>query len=143
MIFDRQNEFSNRQVITATAVSTDVLNFGVAQTPKHAANPITRDLGKGRKPDVRIQVVESFNNLTSLTVELQVDDNEAFSSPRVAMTTTVPLARLTRGSIIMPDTLPRGIDEQFMRLNYIVTGTAPTLGRISAGLVFGNEERDV
>ena len=143
MIFDRQNQFSDRQAITATAVSTDVIDFGVAQTPKHAANAISRDIGKGRKPEIRIQVVEAFNNLTSLTVEVQTDDNEAFSSAKVVMDMVVPLAQLTRGAVLLPDVFPRGIDERYMRLRYVVAGTAPTLGRVTAGLVFGLEERDV
>ena len=34
-----------------------------------------------------------------------------------------------------------GTDERYVRLYYDVTGTDPTTGKITAGLVFGNEER--
>ena len=36
--------------------------------------------------------------------------------------------------------VPRGTNERYMRLYYDVTGTAPTTGKITAGLVAGNEE---
>lgn len=143
MIFDRQNMFSDAQAITATAPSTDVIDFGAPQTPKHAKNAITRDMGKGRKPDLRIQVVEAFNNLTSLTVAVQVDDAVGFGTAVTVMDMVIPLADLRAGAVILPEQLPRGINRRYMRLHYTVTGTAPTLGRITAGLVFGNEERDV
>ncbi|WP_407027116.1 phage major capsid protein, partial [Cronobacter sakazakii] len=40
-----------------------------------------KDVGKGGDVPLLIQVVEGFNNLTSLTVAVQTDDNAAFSSP--------------------------------------------------------------
>jgi hypothetical protein len=143
MIFDRTNEFSSSQAITASAASTDVIDNGVPQTPQNAANAISRDLGKGRKPEIRVQVVQTFNNLTSLRIDVQVDDNSGFSSPKTVLSNTYQLAELVRGAVLQPEMLPRGVDERFIRLFYTVTGTAPTLGRISAGLVFGSEERDV
>jgi hypothetical protein len=143
MLFDKQNLFSDAQAITATAPSTNVIDFGAPQTPKHAKNAITRDIGKGRKPDLRIQVVEAFNTLNSLTVAVQVDDAEGFGSAVTVMDMSIPLAGLTKGAIILPDVLPRGINKRYMRLLYTVVGTNPTLGKITAGFVFGNEERDV
>ncbi len=143
MLFDKQNLFSDAQAITATAASTNVIDFGAPQTPKHAKNAITRDIGKGNKPALRIQVVEAFNTLTSLTVAVQVDDAEGFGTATTVMDMSVPLASLIRGAVILPDVMPRGINKRYMRLNYTVVGTNPTLGKITAGLVFGNEERDV
>lgn len=143
MIFDKQNLFSDAQAITATAASTNVIDFGAPQTPKHAKNAITRDIGKGRKPELRVQVVEAFNTLTSLTVALQVDNDEAFGSPKTIMDMSIPLASLVRGAVILPEYVPRGSDERYMRLLYTVVGSNPTLGKITAGFVFGNEERDV
>jgi hypothetical protein len=143
MLFDRQNMFSDNQAITATAASTDIIDFGAPQTPKHAKNAITRDIGKGRKPDLRIQVTQTFNTLTSLTVALQVDDDVAFGSPKTIMDMSVPLASLVAGAVILPESVPRGSNERYMRLLYTVVGTNPTLGKITAGFVFGNEERDV
>jgi hypothetical protein len=143
MLFDKQNLFSDAQAITATAASTNIIDFGAPDTPKHAKNAITRDIGKGTKPKLRVQVVQSFNTLTSLTVALQVDNDESFGSPKTIMDMSVPLASLVRGAVILPEHVPRGSDERYMRLLYTVVGTNPTLGKITAGFVFDNEERDV
>lgn len=144
MLFDRQNLFSNAQAVTATAVSTDVIDFGPRQTPMHAANPITRDVGKGRLIDLYAQVVANFATLTSLTVEVQVDDNEAFSSPRViAVTPAIPVAQLIAGYRFPLRHVPLGADERYMRLRYVVGGSNATAGAITAGFVFDADERDI
>lgn len=137
MLFDLQSMFSDQQAITATAASTNVIDLGAVDTPKHAVGPITRDMGKGRPIPVHIQVTEAFNNLTSLAIALQVDDDEAFGSAKTVMTTTVLLADLAAGKRIAPFYIPEGVDERYVRLNYTVSGTAPTTGKVTAGLVFG------
>ena len=131
MIFDRQTLLSDAQVITATGPSTNVINLG----PIKAG--LTRDIGKGEPIPFLMQVVESFNNLTSLAVTIQTDDNEAFSSPKAVITTTLNLADLKAGKIIPPSHIPRGKDELYLRLLYTVTGTAPTTGKITAGFTAG------
>ena len=134
MIFDRQTLVSDRQAITATAVSTDTIDLG----------PITRfrDVGKGTPIPFRVQVVEAFNTLTSLTIALQVDDNTGFSSAKTVWSQVVPLAQLIAGAVFLPEYLPRGTDERYVRLSYTVTGTNPTLGRITAGVTMGNQTNE-
>ena len=48
----------------------------------------------------------------------------------------VPLADLKLGYQTPVITLPQKT-ERFLRLNYTVTGTAPTLGKVTAGIVAG------
>lgn len=141
MIFDKTNLFSDQQAITGDAASTNVIDLGPTQTPKHGKKNITRDIGKGRKIDLRVQVTEAFNTLTSLTISVQTDSVENFASPKTVASVVVPLASLTVGYILPIDTVLRGTDERYVRLYYDVTGTDPTTGKITAGLVFGNEER--
>lgn len=133
MIFDQQSILSDAQAITATAASTNVIDLGPIATG------IVRDIGKGTQTPLLIQVVESFNNLTSLTVALQTDDNEAFSSAKTVWSEVVVLASLTAGYVVIPEFIPRGTNERYMRLNYTVTGTAPTTGKITAGITMGNQ----
>lgn len=133
MIFDQQTLLSDAQAITATAASTNVIDLG----PIKAG--IVRDIGKGKQIPLRVQVVETFNNLTSLTIALQVDDSAAFGSPKTVWSQTPVLADLKAGYVVVPEFITRGTDEQFMRLNYTVTGTAPTLGKITAGVTMGNQ----
>jgi hypothetical protein len=131
MIFDKQTLLSDAQAIVATGPSDNVINLGPLKTG------FVRDIGKGEPLPFLIQVVEAFNNLTSLTVTFQTDDNAAFASPKSGVTTTVVLADLKAGKIISPSFVPRGTDELYMRLLYTVTGTAPTTGKITAGCVLG------
>lgn len=133
MIFDLQTLFSNAQAITATAGSTNTIDLGPIATG------ITRDIGKGTKIPLLIQVVEAFNNLTSLTIALQTDDNTGFSSPKTVWSSTVALADLIAGAVVVPEYVERGTNERYMRLNYTVTGTAPTTGKITAGVTMGNQ----
>lgn len=133
MIFDNQSMLSDAQVIIATAVSTNSLDLG----PIRAG--VVRDIGKGKQIPLLVQVVETFNTLTSLTVALQVDDNEAFSSPKTVWSSVVLLADLKAGKVVIPEYIPRGTDERYARLSYTVTGTNPTLGKITAGVTMGNQ----
>ena len=139
MIFDLTTMFSNAQAITADAASTDVLDLGVVGRVYGAAADLTKDIGKGNCIPILIQVVETFNTLTSLTIALQTDDADTFGSAKTVWSAVVALADLKAGKVIVPEFIPRGTDERFMRLYYTVTGTAPTLGKITAGVTMGNQ----
>ena len=121
MLLDQQALFSAAQAITATAASTNVIDTGS-----------NKDVGKYGDIPLLIQVVEGFNNLTSLTVTVQTDDNSAFSSAADVLSMTIPLASLVLGYKSPVITLPMKM-ERYIRLNYTVTGTAPTTGKVTAG----------
>ncbi|MGX9622246.1 Bbp16 family capsid cement protein [Klebsiella quasipneumoniae] len=125
MLLDQQALFSAAQAITATAASTNVIDTGS-----------NKDVGKYGDIPLLIQVVEGFNNLTSLTVTVQTDDNSAFSSAADVLSMTIPLASLVLGYKSPIITLPMKM-ERYIRLNYAVTGTAPTTGKVTAGITGG------
>lgn len=140
MIFDINNLFSNAQAITATAVSTNIIDLGATGTVYGAAAALVRDIGPGNDAPLRIQVVETFNTLTSLTVDLQTDDNSGFASPAIAWTSgAVLLASLVAGYVFNMEDFPRRTNERYLRLNYTVGGSNPTLGKITAGAVMANQ----
>lgn len=143
MIFDRTLLFSNAQAITASAASTDVVDLGATGTVYGAAAALARDVGKGQGIPIDIQVVEAFNNLTSLTIAVECDDNSSFSSAKVVMSTTIALAGLTVGRVASIVAVPPGINERYMRINYTVTGTAPSTGKVTAGIVAGVQTNGV
>lgn len=129
MILDNQTLLSNAQAIVATAGSTNQIDL----SPRGAG--IVNDIGNGIQVPIMVQVVEAFNTLTSLTVSLQVDEDSAFGSPKtVATTPAIPLASLVAGYLFNLDYIPRGANERYMRLLYTVAGTAPTTGKITAGV---------
>ncbi|ENQ7669566.1 TPA: hypothetical protein QHO79_001572 [Klebsiella pneumoniae] len=125
MLLDQQALFSAAQAITATAASTNVIDTGS-----------NKDVGKYGDIPLLIQVVEGFNNLTSLIVTVQTDDNSAFSSAADVLSMTIPLASLVLGYKSPVITLPMKM-ERYIRLNYTVTGTAPTTGKVTAGITGG------
>lgn len=135
MLFDN-NMFSEAQAVTATAASTNSWDFGANGTPVGSLGPVVGDLGKS-DIDVMVQVVEAFNNLTTLKVGVEMDDNSSFSSATtVASSETVALASLVAGyKFKIPCEIPEGTTERYVRLKYTVAGTAPTTGKITAGIV--------
>lgn len=142
MIFDETNLFSNEQAITATAASTNYIDLGATGTPYGQTGALVRDIGKGNRIPIRIQVIEAFNTLTSLTIALQVDDNSSFSSATTVESEVIPLAGLTAGAVVNAiREIPVGTNERYVRLYYTVTGTAPTTGTITAGVVASHQEQ--
>lgn len=135
MLYDKQTMFSDAQAITADAASTNQIDLGAAGTPYGSSVALVRDIGKGdcRIP-IAVSVVEAFNNLTSMTISLQVDNDAAFGSPKTVASRTYLLAEL-KGMLEFPDGFVEGTNERYARLYYDVTGTAPGTGKITAGVV--------
>lgn len=141
MIFDRTLLFSDGQAITATAVSTNIVDLGATGTPYGASTPLVREIGFGNEAELYVGVTQTFNNLTSLTISVQTDDNSGFASATTVWTSPAyTLAQLAAGAkYLLPDELMAGVNERYVRLNYTVAGTAPTLGKITAGVVAGRQ----
>lgn len=130
-IIDKFLQISNAQVITATAVSTDVIDAGAT---KNAA--IGRDLGGGTQLFLEVTVGATFTagGAGTLTIALQDSaDNSSFAD--VLTTPALALASLTVGArfyIPLPAKMRR-----YIRANYTVA-TGPMLtGTLCAQIVDG------
>lgn len=135
MILDSTLLFSDAQAITGDAGSTNYIDLGATGTP-YGGSALVRDIGPGCRIPMFVSVGTAFDNLTSLTINLQVDDNTSFSSATTVASVTYLLAQLTAGALLdFPDYVPQGTDERYFRLQYDVTGTNPTAGTITAGIV--------
>ena len=121
MLLDSQGIFSNAQAITATAVSTNVVKM-------------VGEVSFGTDIDLSIEIVEDFNNLTSLNVDVQTATDSAFTSPVTLQSASLLLAALKKSKFFPINAIPKG-NLGYIRLNYTVTGTAPTTGKITAGVV--------
>lgn len=137
MIIDSTLLFSDGQAITADAASTNVIDLGAPGTPAGHLGALVRDVGKGEEIPLLITVTETFNNLTSLQILIQTDDNPSFSSATtVAETPAIALASLVAGyQVPFPNVLAEGVKERYVRLYYDITGTAPTTGKVTAAVV--------
>ena len=139
MILSAELLYSDDQAITATAASTNVIDHGAKGTPYGAVGGPGVGIGEGEPVPLDIMVTEDFNTLTSLNIALQMDDNEAFSSPTTLWDIDVVLADLVVGYNVPQMYIPAGITERYTRLNYTVTGTNPTTGQITAGITGGRQ----
>jgi hypothetical protein len=135
MILSAQQIFSDDQAITASADSTNVIDLGVAGTPYDAAAALNQDVGKGAGIPILIQVTEAFDNLTSL--EIKISTGAATTLGTTIVSKTILLADLTVGAQFPVTVLPQDITERYLGIEYVVTGTTPTTGKVTAGITMG------
>lgn len=136
MIFSAQQTFSENQAITGSAASTNYIDLGETGTPP-LGNQLDRDVGKGQPVPIECVVTEAFNNLTNLTISVQVADNDSFTSATTVLDQTIVRADLVAGKNLAFQFLPNGTDQRYLRLNYTVSGTAPSTGALYAGISKG------
>lgn len=127
-MLDNLTIFSDSQAITATADSTKKVHVGM------------KFIGKGTPVHISAFVVEAFNNLTSLKVDLMQADTESGTYASVE-SRTVLLAGLTKGADIGFRFIPRAADKEWFKIVYTVTGTAPSTGKIFAAIVDQEDAR--
>ena len=127
MILDEQGLFSDKQAITETCVSTNVLDMGY------------REISFGTPVELFIQIAETFNNLTSLTIKIQSSKDEEFTDVVNLAEETIVAKDLVKGATSAIKFLPKG-NLGYLRLSYTVIGSAPTEGKILAGVVAGVQE---
>lgn len=128
MLPDKENQFSDAQAVTATAVSTNVVDFGTSKGDPAFGTP---------KPLV-VQVVQAFAGATSVAVEFETSDTENFASAKtLASSGAVVAADLKAGYKFSMNVLPKGC-KRYNRLKYVVVGTA-TAGKITAGIVAADD----
>lgn len=139
MILSAEQLFSDDQAVTATAISTNVIDLGVAGTPYGAAAALNQDVGKGASIPILVQVTTAFNTLTSLTVTVETSANSDLSSSTVLATESILLADLVAGKQMFNQVVPNGADQRYLGVRYTVVGTPPTLGNITAGITMGNQ----
>lgn len=139
MILSQQAIFSDDQAITGTALSTNVIDLGVAGTPYGAGAPLNNDKGKGTPVPILIQVTEDFNTLTTLTVTIEVAAVAAMTSSTVLVTQVIALADLVAGKQTFVQCLPNGVDQRYLAVRYTVGGSNPSAGAITAGISMGNQ----
>ena len=131
MILDKQNLMSENQAVTATAVSSNIIDLGA----EHAYVPHINEEGL---IEVLSQVTEDFAGLTDLKVTLETSVDEAFTSPiEVVSSGAVAVADLKAGKKFPVIALPEDL-KQYIRIKYTVNGVG-TAGKITSGLVVNRQ----
>lgn len=145
-MFDALGNFcgSTGQAITASAASTEYIDLGATGTPKPGhTTALARDIGRGNKVHLRIQVMETFATLTSLKVAVQTDTDSGFGSAATILETeAIPVASLTAGYVFNITEFPRNVDARYVRLYFTVAGSNATAGKIFAAVTDANADND-
>jgi hypothetical protein len=135
MIIDAFNEFSAGQAVTATALSTNVIDLGPTQSGQR------RDIGNGEEMWLVVQTnvaATDAGNDATLAVTLESADNEAISTNATVHYTTGALAfadfspaRTALAVIRIPNALYR----RYLAVRFTVASGPLTGGTFSAALV--------
>lgn len=124
MYFDKQNMFSDKQAVTATAAAADTVDLGPG------------DIGPSGEASLYVGA-SGYTGAGTLVVELQtadaVDAAGVLTSPVTVATYSVTNAALLAGGKIAASRLPHGM-KRYAGLKYTVTGTLAG-GTLTAGIV--------
>lgn len=116
MFLDRQNKVSDAQALTATAASTDFIDLG-----------IERRIGTGEPMCFVVSCDVAMGGTSpTLTIAVQSDDNAGFSSAATVVAHP-QLSALPAGARVVIPLAPGALTERFVRLNYTLGGTSPTV----------------
>jgi hypothetical protein len=135
MILSAQQLFSDGQVVTADAASTNYIDLGATGTPAYGAAALARDIGKGTPVEILVNNDEDATGTTpTCSVQIQVDDNTGFSSAKTVG--VISFGEATAGELQSFRFLPVGTNERYLRLYYDVSGTDPSY-TLTAGITMG------
>jgi len=115
---DKDNMYSDAQVVVATGPSTNAIN--------HRKD---RDIGIGNPMAVvyTVRAIDAASADETYTAQLQVDDTDAFGSPvSIGGLATIPRTSPVGKKFVTM--IPPDTDfEQFSRVSYTLGGTTPSL----------------
>lgn len=116
MYIDAQLLLSDAQALTATGASTNIIDLGA-----------DRNVGIGEPLAVVITCDAALAG-TSPTFQatIQADDNSGFASPG-SVASGLTYSALAAGEKVVLPIPPDASSERFIRLNYTLGGTAPTV----------------
>tara|TARA_R110000787_G_scaffold19874_10_gene59164 strand:+ start:4794 stop:5183 length:390 start_codon:yes stop_codon:yes gene_type:complete len=121
---DNDHVLSDEQAVTATAVSTNVVDLGADGN------------SDGRQMRLIVDCTEAATaaGAATVTFSFETDDNTAFSSATtLASTAAIGKAALTAASRVWELTLPKTV-ERYVRVNYTVATGPLTAGKFKAYL---------
>lgn len=131
MITDALLLLSSAQAVTASAVSTNTIDLGLA-----------RDVGAGEPLYVVLTVDESFATATSVTINTIISANADLSSADILSSTpAIPIANLLAGRKPIVLEVPSAIlianpvGKRYLGLSYTIGGSNATAGKFTANVV--------
>lgn len=135
-MIDQQSIFSDKQAIVATAFGSNWVSLGAPGTDVRGDKP-PHDVGLSGLA-VEARVTEDFNNATSVQAQIVSAPDNGSGAPDTGNavvhqeTIAVPLASLKSGYRFQLGQLPPGITNPWLNVKFVVAGTAPTTGKVTA-----------
>ena len=130
MYVDYDNELSDSQAVTATAISTNVIDLGTGNT--------TRDIGNGMPVYLVIQTdtAATAAGAATVTFSLESDSTADLATSATVHWTSAAIgkASLVAGYEVAAVALPSGDYERYLGLRYTVATGPLTAGAFSAFL---------
>ena len=117
MLLDQNAVLSDKQAVTASAASQNVIDLGAA------GNAVPGALFAVCRVD------EAFAGLTKLAVSLQTAEKADFSDAEELVSASFAVAALAAGETVLAVGVPAGM-QRYLRAYYTVTGTG-TAGKLS------------
>lgn len=135
MLLDAQNEFSNSQAVTATAISTNVIDTLAGNSFTNVVQNLGGFAGSAWLV-VQVDTTFTAGGAATLTISLESDSTANLAtSPTVHFSTApIALASLTVGAQLLIIPLPFGSYERYLGVRYTVATGPMTAGAISAFL---------
>lgn len=131
MLLDKQCEFSDSQVVTVTAISTNVYDLG----PTNAL----KDIGG---PEAVYLIVQTDTSATAAGAATMVASLESSTTADLATAPTVhvatgafSIAQMTGAGTLFAGPLPAGAYKRYMGIRYTIATGPLTAGAFSAFLV--------
>lgn len=127
MILDKLLMFSDKQAVTATAASTDVIDLGPIDGTR-------RDIGVGYPLEfwALVNTTATASGAATVNVQLQTSpDNSTWTS--IYESGALALAALTAGKRIVSAKVPSGV-QKYLRVNYTVSTGPLTAGAFTSGI---------
>lgn len=132
MILDYDNQFSDAQAVTSTAISTNVIDLG--------SDPTLRDIGNGQPMYLVILTQTACTDTSSdatVTFTLESDSAEGLNSSATVHFSTGAKAfasYATAGTVVAAVALPMGSYERYLGVRYTVASGPLTAGKFDAFL---------
>lgn len=123
MYNDALLQFSDAQALTATAASTNGIDTAAGVWVQNGQINVGEPMAILIAPTVS---ADATTGDETYAVSVQTDDNSSFSSPTTLATFTITAANLAVGKLSWFG-LPMGPYERYIRLNYTLGGTTPTV----------------